>query len=274
MAGSRNLRGEMPFLDHLEELRWRILWSVLSVTIGAVIGFGLVYYFNVLDLLIAPVRAAANDPDLRLQYLSPSDAFFVTLKLAIYAGIIMAFPILAYHTWSFLSPALEKREKRMIVPALYGGMLLFIGGMALAYFAALPVTLEFFQKFQTQALQANLEINATLGFIVKLLLGFGFVFELPIVIMVLSMMGLVTPEFLRDKRRHAIVIITIVASFITPGDIIVLTVMMMVPLVFLYELGIGLSVMIYRGKAARENELFDEEIEPDPTPPPGTVEKQ
>ena len=259
----------MPFLDHLEELRWHILWSVLSVTVGAVIGFGLVYYFGVLDLLIEPVREAADNPDLKLQYLSPADSFFVTLKLAIYAGFIMAFPIVAYHVWSFLSPALDKREKRLIVPALYLGMLLFVAGMALAYFAALPVTLEFFQKFQTDALQANYEINATLGFIVKLLLAFGIVFELPIVIMVLSMMGLVTPAFLRTKRRHAIVLITIAASFITPGDVIVLTVMMMVPLVFLYELGIFLSALIYRGKAQREKEL-----EADLTPPPGSLEAQ
>ena len=259
----------MPFLDHLEELRWHILWSVLSVTVGAVIGFGLVYYFGVLDLLIEPVREAADNPDLKLQYLSPADSFFVTLKLAIYAGFIMAFPIVAYHVWSFLSPALDKREKRLIVPALYLGMLLFVAGMALAYFAALPVTLEFFQKFQTDALQANYEINATLGFIVKLLLAFGVVFELPIVIMVLSMMGLVTPAFLRTKRRHAIVLITIAASFITPGDVIVLTVMMMVPLVFLYELGIFLSALIYRGKAQREKEL-----EADLTPPPGSLEAQ
>lgn len=259
----------MPFLDHLEELRWHVLWSLLSVTVGAVIGFGLVYYFGVLDLLIEPVRVAADNPDLKLQYLSPADSFFVTLKLAIYAGFIMAFPIVAYHVWSFLSPALDKREKRLIVPALYLGMLLFVAGMALAYFAALPVTLEFFQKFQTDALQANYEINATLGFIVKLLLAFGIVFELPIVIMVLSMMGLVTPAFLRTKRRHAIVLITVVASFITPGDVVVLTVMMMVPLVFLYELGIFLSALIYRGKAQREKEL-----EADLTPPPGSLEAQ
>ena len=259
----------MPFLDHLEELRWHILWSVLSVVVGAVIGFGLVYYLDVLELLIAPVRRAAGDPDLKLQYLSPADSFFVTLKLAIYAGFIMAFPIVAYHVWSFLSPALDRREKRLIVPSLYLGMLLFIGGMALAYYAALPVTLQFFQKFQTASLAANYEINATLGFIVKLLLAFGIVFELPIVIMVLSMMGLVTPSFLRQKRRHAIVLITVVASFITPGDVVVLTVMMMVPLVFLYELGIFLSALIYRGKAQREKEL-----EADLTPPAGSVEVQ
>ena len=259
----------MPFLDHLEELRWHILWSLLSGTVGAVIGFGLVYYFGVLELLIEPVRVAAGDPDLRLQYFSPGDAFFVTLRLAIYAGFIMAFPIVAYHVWSFLSPALDRREKRLIVPALYLGMVLFIAGMALAYFAALPVTLEFFQRFQTDAIRPDLEINKTLGFIVKLLLGFGFVFELPIVIMVLSMMGLVTPQFLRAKRRHAIVVNTVVASFITPGDIIVLTIMMMIPLVFLYELGIFLSALIYRGKAKREKEL-----EADLTPPPGSVEAQ
>jgi len=269
MVRTRHLRGEMPFLDHLEELRWHILWSVLSVIAGAIIGFGLVYYFGVLELLIDPVRVATDDPNLTLQYLSPADAFFVTLKLAIYAGFILAFPIVAYHVWSFLSPALERREKRLIVPALYLGMVLFVGGMALAYFAALPVTLEFFQKFQTGALQANYEINATLGFIVKLLLAFGFVFELPIVIMVLSMMGLVTPAFLREKRRHAIVLITIVASFITPGDVVVLTVMMMIPLVFLYELGIFLSVLIYRGKTQREKEL-----EADLTPPQDSVELQ
>ena len=269
MVRTRNLRGEMPFLDHLEELRWHILWSVLSVVVGAVIGFGLVYYLDVLELLIAPVRRAAGDPDLKLQYLSPADSFFVTLKLAIYAGFIMAFPIVVYHVWSFLSPALEGREKRLIVPALYLCMLLFIGGMALAYFAALPVTLQFFQKFQTGSLAANYEINATLGFIVKLLLAFGVVFELPIVIMVLSMMELVTPSFLRAKRRHAIVLITFVASFITPGDVVVLTVMMMVPLVFLYELGIFLSALIYRGKTQREKE-----IEADLTPPAGSVEVQ
>ncbi|MDA0312285.1 MAG: twin-arginine translocase subunit TatC [Gemmatimonadetes bacterium] len=251
----RTLRGEMPFLDHLEELRWRIAWSVLSVAIGAGLGFWLVYHYDVLDLLIAPVRSASGDPDFQLQYLVPGGAFFITLRLAIYSGIIMAFPIVAYHVWSFLSPALDKREKRAIVPALYLGMVLFVAGMALAYFFALPATLKFFLLFETEALKSALEINETIGFIVKMLLVFGAMFELPIVVMLLSVMGLVTPRFLREKRRHAIVVITIVASFITPGDLIVLTVMMMVPLVLLYELGIFLSVLVYRGKDKRAKEF-------------------
>jgi sec-independent protein translocase protein TatC len=269
MVRQRNPKGEMPFLDHLEELRWRILWSLVTVALAAGFGFWLVYRYEVLELLILPIRRAAGDPTLQLQYLSPADSFFVTLRLAIYAGLIMSFPIVAYHVWSFLSPALESREKRAIVPALYLGMVLFVAGMALAYFFALPATLEFFQRFQTGSLQANLEINSTLAFIVKMLIAFGVVFELPIVIMVLSAIGLVTPAFLRAKRRHAIVLITVLASFITPGDVIVLTVMMMVPLVFLYELGILLSVGIYRGKRKRA-EAYEADLET----PSGAEESQ
>ncbi|HSH76747.1 MAG TPA: twin-arginine translocase subunit TatC, partial [Longimicrobiales bacterium] len=186
MARHRNPRGEMPFLDHLEELRWRILWSLLAIAVATAIGIGLVYYFDVLELLVVPVREAWDDPNLRLIYLSPADPFFIMLKLGVFSGIILAFPILVYQIWAFLSPALEKREKRAVVPALYLGLVLFIAGVALAYFAALPVTLEFFQRFLTESLEGQLEINATLGFIVKLLLAFGAVFELPVVIMALS----------------------------------------------------------------------------------------
>ena len=242
----------MPFLDHLEELRWRILWSMLALIVGSIISFALVYYFGVLELLILPIRRAYDSPDLKLIFLSPADPFFVTLRLAIYGGIILSFPILVYQTWSFLSPALEKEERRAIVPALYLGMVLFMGGVALAYFAALPVTLEFFKAFLSESLEGSLEINATLGFVVKMLIAFGAVFELPIVILALSLMGLVTPAFLRAKRRHAIVLITILASFITPGDALTLTVMMMFPLILLYEFGIFLSAGVYRRKAKTE----------------------
>ena len=244
----------MPFLDHLEELRWRILWSLIAIAVGTGIGIGLVYYFEVLELLVVPIRRAWGDPSLQLIYLSPADPFFVMLKLGIFTGLILAFPIVVYQIWAFLSPALEKREKRAVVPALYLGLVLFIGGVALAYFVALPVTLEFFRRFFTESLQGQLEINATMGFVVKLLLAFGAVFELPVVILALSVMGLVTPAFLRSKRRHAIVLITVLASFLTPGDVITLTIMMMVPLILLYELGIFLSVLVYRGKAKSERE--------------------
>jgi sec-independent protein translocase protein TatC len=245
-------RGEMPFLDHLEELRWRILWSILAIVAGTVIGFVFVYYFGVMEVLLLPIREAYQDPNFELIYLSPADPFFITLKLAVVVGILLAFPIIVYQIWSFLSPALEKHEKRAIVPALYLGLILFSAGVALAYFVALPVTMAFFQNFQSEFLEQNLEVTKTLAFITKLLIGFGVIFELPVVVMILSALGLVTPEFLRSKRRHAMVLITVLASFLTPGDVITLTIMLMVPLFFLYEFSIFLSRMIWKRKRARE----------------------
>lgn len=273
----RNERGEMPFLDHLEELRWRILGSLIAVIVGTGIGFWLVVYYEVIELLMWPIRVAYEDPTLMLQYLSPADPFFVAIRLAIYIGVIFAFPVLVYNVWSFLSPALEKHEKRAILPALYLGLVLFAAGVALAYFAALPMTLAFFQGFMTESLEGQLEINKTLGFVVKMLFAFGVVFELPIVIVILSAMGLVTPQFLREKRRHAIVGITVLASFITPGDAITLTVMMMLPLILLYELGIFLSMLIYRGRREREAEQEEEDrkrYESVKEPPVGAVQRQ
>ena len=248
-------RGEMPFLDHLEELRWRILWSLLSIVIGTVVGFLLIRYFDVLELLIKPIRAAIPDnPDFRLIYLSPADPFFITLKLSVVVGVILAFPIIVYQVWSFLAPALEDHEKRAIIPALYLGLMLFCAGVALAYFVALPVSIVFFQTFEGGLMEAQYEIGKTLALITKILLGFGIIFELPVVVMSLSALGLVTPEFLRSKRRHAIVIITVLASVLTPGDVITLTIMLMVPLFFLYEFSIYLSRLIWRRKRARERE--------------------
>ncbi len=254
MSRHRNPRGEMPFLDHLEELRWRILWSLLAIAVGTAIGFALVYYLHVLELLVEPVRMARGEPDFQLIYLSPADPFFITLKLAILVGVILAFPVVAYQTWAFLSPALEKDEKRSVVPALYLGLILFVAGVALAYFAALPVTLQFFKAFEGPSLQEQLEVGKTVAFVTKLLLAFGVVFELPVAVMLLTVMGLVTPEFLRAKRRHAIVALTVLASFMTPGDVITLTLMMMVPLFLLYELSIYLSAGIVRRRRAREAE--------------------
>lgn len=244
----------MPFLDHLEELRWRILWSLLAVVVGAVIGFVFVYYFGVMEVLVRPIRVAYQDPNFELIYLSPADPFFITLKLAVVVGLILAFPIIVYQLWAFLAPALERHEKRAIVPALYMGLVLFAAGVALAYFVALPLTMDFFQGFQAEFLKQSLEVGKTLAFITKLLIGFGVIFELPVVVMILSALGLVTPEFLRSKRRHAIVLITVLASVLTPGDLVTLTIMLMVPLVFLYEFSILLSRMIWKRKRAREEE--------------------
>ena len=142
----RNVRGEMPFLDHLEELRWRILWSLLAIIVGSIVGFILVLRFGVLDILINPFYEVMGEEE-RLVFLSPTEPFFLILRVGILGGVVLVSPILIYQVWAFLSPALERHEKRAIIPALYMGVVLFSLGVWMSYAIALPVTLRFLLFF-------------------------------------------------------------------------------------------------------------------------------
>ncbi len=228
---------EMPFLDHLEDLRWRILKSLIALGIGAVIGFFLVMHFNVLGLLIKPVQPYLDGG--KLKYLSPADPFLITMKLGITVGILLVFPIVAYQIWGFFAPALLPEEKRAVVPALYFGLFLFLAGASLAYFGVLPVGLKFFHSLQRQSLEQNLIIGSYLGFVLKLILGFGIVFETPVVMLVLATVGIVRSDMLRRTRRYAIVGIFVTSALLTPPDVFTQMLMAM-PLLFLYELSIWL----------------------------------
>lgn len=239
---------EMPFLDHLEELRWRLIWALGTVIAAAVAGFLIVMEFNVLGLLILPIEPYLGGE--KLVYHSPMDPFFITMKLGFILGLVLASPVVIYHIWAFLSPALLPSERRVIMPSLAMGVVLFLLGAGMAYYMVLPVTLEFTMGFQTEALEQNIEINKHLGVVVRLLLAFGIVFELPVVILILSVLGLVTPQFLASKRRYAIAGIAVLSSMLTPGDVITITVMMMVPLIALYELSIVLSRLVTRRRLA------------------------
>lgn len=240
--------GEMPFLDHLEELRWRLLKIIFAVLIGAIAGFIVVTRFNVMEILINPVRPFLQGE--KLNYLSPGDPFFITIGLALTVGLILAFPVIVAQIWGFVAPALLPREKKAIVPALYLGLVLFCGGVALAYFLVLPLTLKFMMtQFQTETLQQNLVVGNYISFVVKILLAFGILFELPVVVLVLSALGLVTSKFLSEKRRFAIAGMAVVAALVTPGDAITLTIFMMGPLLILYEMSIGLAKLVERKRA-------------------------
>lgn len=246
-----NPKAEMPFLDHLEEMRWRILWSLLAIVLGFGAGLFLVIYFDAMIILLSPGREILGEEWLP-QALGPNENFFFLLKVAIWIGLVLASPTLVYQAWQFLSPALEKHEKRAIVPSLYLGLLLFIAGVAMAYFIVLPFYLRFMvgigTDFMTQGWTGNLYFSE----VIKLLLAIGFIFELPVVILVLSALGIVTPRFLRTKRRHAIVGSTILASLISPGDALTITAFMVAPIFLLYEFSIFLSVLVWRKRDARD----------------------
>jgi sec-independent protein translocase protein TatC len=239
--------GEMPFTEHLEELRWRLVWSLCALAVGTAVGFWLVTRFDVLGILVDPIRPFLDGT--RLKYLSPGDPFFITLRLALMLGFLMAFPVIVFQAWAFFSPALLPAEKRVVVPALYAGLVLFAVGVVFCYRYVLPATLEFTMGFQVESLEQNIVVGEYMGMVLQLLLAFGIVFELPIVLMILAALRLVSPEFLAAKRKHAVVLITVASSLLTPGDVITVTVMMMVPLVLLYEVSIVLARLVYRRPA-------------------------
>jgi sec-independent protein translocase protein TatC len=248
----------MPFLEHLEELRWRIIWSVLAVVVGSAVGIFAVIEFRVIELLTAPLdrvlaEIAVERPDLtaalgdgQLGFLSLTEPFFFAIQVGVVLGFLVALPVVAYQVWAFFAPALEEREKRVIVPSLYLGLALFAGGVAMAYFLVLPATIRFLVLFGTEWFTLDLTAENYLSMVWRILIAFGLMFELPVVVMILSALGLVTPAFLRSKRRHAVVGLAVLASVATPGDFLVITVAMLLPLIALYELGIVLSALVRR----------------------------
>jgi len=238
---------EMPFLDHLEELRWRIIYSLAALLVTTLVGFWAVTKFDVLGLLIRPITPFLHGT--KLKYLNPTDPFFITLHLAMTVGLLLALPIIVYQVWAFVAPALKKEEKRAILPALYLGLVLFAIGAALAYFGAIPLTLRFMMSFQSASLEQNIIISEYMGFVVKIILAFGLVFELPVVVLILASLGLITSAFLVRMRRYFIVVAAIAASLLTPGDAVSLTIFLMAPLMLLYELSILLAKLVERRRA-------------------------
>jgi sec-independent protein translocase protein TatC len=158
--------------------------------------------------------------------------------------------VILYQVWIFLSPALYQKAKRISVPVILGAVLLFIAGAVLAWYFVLPMTLKFLSAIGDEAFDQMITASDYFGFVSSMVLAMGAVFELPIAILILSAIGLVTPKFLSRYRRHALVAAYVSAAIITPGDLFVTSVALMVPLYLLYELSIGLSYLVYRRRKA------------------------
>lgn len=240
----------MPFLDHLEELRWRLIWSLLALLVGVAIGFTLVLRFKLLDVLQAPIAPHLKGRD--LVYTHPGDPFSIVLSTSFIVGTIIALPVIIYQIWGFLSPALYRHEKRVVVPLLIGAVALFAGGAAMAYFVILPVTLRFLLTFQAGSLTPMITAADYFGFATTMALALGALFELPILIVGLTALGFVRPWMLARWRKHAFVLCFIVAAVISPGDFIGTTVLMAAPLYILYEVSIVLSALVHRRQMRRQ----------------------
>jgi sec-independent protein translocase protein TatC len=250
----RTPTAEMPFLDHLEELRWRIIWSLAGVAIAVALSFGALAQFDVIKILSRPILPYLP-PGQRLVYTHPTDSFMIYVTLSIVLGVIAASPVVVYQAWAFLSPALHKNEKKLVVPVAIGAAALFLCGVSLSYFGVMPLALRWLLNFQSSSLQPMISVHEYFDFLFTMSLAFGIAFELPIVILVLTALGLVSPMFLRKYRRHAVVGCLFVGAFLTPGDLVWTTLAMAVPLYVLYELSILLSTLIYRRQQRGEDDV-------------------
>ena len=245
---------EMPFLDHLEELRWRIIWSLGALVVGVIVGFFIVFQLNLLTWMQGPILPFLHGH--KLVYTHPGDGFSILMQVSIIVGVVLALPVILYQVWIFLAPALHRHEKRVVVPIILGIVGLFIAGAALAWYFVLPMTLRFMFDLGDKAFEQMITVSEYFGFVTGMVLAMGAVFELPVVILLLSAFGLVTPQWLSKFRRHAIVGSYLAAAIITPGDLFVTSVALMVPLYLLYELSIGLSWIVFRKRAQRAREAL------------------
>jgi Tat protein translocase TatC len=241
-------RGEMPFLDHLEELRWRILWSLVAILVGTVVGWLLLDKIDIIEVLKRPI--APYLPGGRLVFTSPAEPFMLTLKVAFALGCLVASPVVIYQIWAFLSPALYERERRLIIPALAVGVVLFLAGAIACYQWLLPAALKVLIGFQRSDLTAMITIDRYFGMAVPFVVGCGLIAELPLVVTILASLGIVTPQFLGRQRRYAIVIAAFLAAILTPPDAVSMM-LMLGPLLLLYELSIWCAWVASRRRARR-----------------------
>jgi sec-independent protein translocase protein TatC len=227
---------EMSFLDHLEELRWRLIYAAIGVVIGAIVAW--IFIDPLVDvILLKPARDAGAE----LQNLRPFGQLFLFVQVAIIIGVVVSLPNLFYQLWKFISPALKKNERKYILSIVIFSSLCFLAGIAFAYFIMLPLALKFAAQFGTEAIKNEFAIDEYMSIIISVMLAAGCVFELPMVSFFLSKLGILTPAFMKKYRRHAIVIILVLAAVLTPGADPVSQVILAVPLVLLYELSIFIS---------------------------------
>jgi len=244
----------MPFLDHLEELRWRILKSLLAIAIAFAFTFWLVTAsgLDVIGIATKPIEPYLHGQ--HLVYTGPIDPFTILLQAAGVLAVVLAFPVVGYQIWAFLSPALSRKERKVLVPVLVAAALLFLAGIAMSVFVFVPVTMGLMDKLPHASINAMLTVSEYFGFLFAVSLAFGAMFELPIVILALTAIGVVTPQFLTKYRRHAIVATLIICEIVTPGDFIISTLMLWIPVYGLYELSIIVSRFVYKARLKRERE--------------------
>lgn len=239
--------GKMSFLEHLDELRHRIIVSLGAVFVGFV--GSLVFVERILDFVYGPLRQFQRDG--QFVYTEPMEAFMLRMKLAALVGLLVAMPVVLFQVWRFVAPGLYANEKKFVIPFVVLSTVCFLGGAAFAHYIAFPWAMQFFASFEREDMHFLPRIAPVFSMYVKTVLAMGLVFELPTVVFFLAKVGVATPGWLLRNFKYAVLVIVIAAAILTPGTDPVSQMMMAGPMIVLYLLSIGIAWMVGK-KPARD----------------------
>jgi sec-independent protein translocase protein TatC len=234
---------ELTIVEHLGELRKRVIYVLVAVLITS----GAAYHF--IDEILAFITTAGKVEN--LVFINPTEAFFVIVKLSILVGIIGAMPFIQYHVWKYVGVALKKQERKYLIFFGPVSLILFLIGAGFAFRTVLPMAMRFLLSFARDNIESMITLNNYVSFLIKMVSAFGLMFELPLVVLFLSKIGIVTPEALKKGRKYAVVVIFLVAAVLTPPDVIS-QIMLAVPILLLYEISIWICKSVTRKREEQE----------------------
>lgn len=243
--------GRMSLMEHLIELRSRLIKCCIAVAVGGTLGW--IAYFPVLRILQRPLRQLSDDPHVSSRFISfePLEPFLVRIQISAYLGIALAMPFLLWQVWKFISPGLYENERRYASVFVFSATALFAMGAAVAYYT-LPAALQFLQSMGGGQFDIQYTVKSYVTLIVYMMLAFGVGFQFPIVLVALQLVGLLSPKQLRDFRRFGIVIIFVVAAVITPSADPISLVALAIPMMLFYEISIVIGRVVYRRRTTAE----------------------
>ncbi|PKK84521.1 MAG: twin-arginine translocase subunit TatC [candidate division Zixibacteria bacterium HGW-Zixibacteria-1] len=235
-------RSDMPFLDHVEELRWRIIKSILAVAVVAGVSF--VFAEHIFKFIVFPLG------DIKLHFTEITGSFYAYLKISFYTGIIGAAPVILYQIWRFVAPGLYSKEKSAVIPFVFFASILFLGGAAFCFYVVLPYAIKFLVGYGQDVMTPIITVNSYVSFAGMMLLAFGLTFELPVIGYFLGKIGIISARTLRKGRPYALVLILVAAAILTPTPDVFSQLLLAGPMYFLYEI----TIILVRYTGLRKDE--------------------